>query len=187
MWSQVTSPLTFPLKSRVADFFNCVSPQRFLIFNRIIQEQEFLAFPRSFISIISNAFRFQRTVWVLITRFWLLWKPHTTCPNFIPSYMWNLKCAFIKMSSHFGVWNFTSKVEIIISKTNIICTLFFHGKLRYLAVIRWKMLYSSTGFSMRCICGLNRRLWAASFLHTARQWCLFNWYFWKQKNFEIFH
>lgn len=61
--------IDFPINKQGYQIFNCVSPRRFLIFNRIIQEQEFLAFPQSFISIISKAFRFQRTVWVLITRF----------------------------------------------------------------------------------------------------------------------
>lgn len=67
------------------------------------------------------------------------------------SCMWNLKCGFIKINSHFGVWNFTCKVEIIISKTNTICTWFYLKKIKCLAVIRWKMFYSSTGFSLKSI------------------------------------
>lgn len=68
------------------------------------------------------------------------------------SCMWNLKCGFIKINSHFDVWNFTCKVEIIISKTNTNCT-WFAWKIQLLAVMSWKMFYSSPSFSLRSISG----------------------------------
>lgn len=92
------------------------------------------------------------------------------------SCMWNLKCGFIKVNSHFGVWNFTCRDHNFKNKHNLHLVLLGKKNTAWLWLDE-KCFTQVLAFFWRAPPVGTRWLWPASSSIQALRHAVFNWHF----------